>query len=97
MIDFGMRCHDLAPKGPLTEVLDAVKNASIPHIQLAFGKSVSDYDFSVGHYSAGFTLDTYTHVTGKMQLGAADKIGGFMDTAMPEKSERKIIPFERVV
>ena len=54
MIDFGMRCHDLAPKGPLTEVLDAVKNASIPHIQLAFGKSVSDYDFSVGHYSAGF-------------------------------------------
>jgi hypothetical protein len=32
----------------------------------------------LGHYSAGFTLDTYTHVTHQMQQGAADKIGGFM-------------------
>ena len=31
-----------------------------------------------GHYSAGFTLDTYTHATMKMQIEAADKLGGFM-------------------
>lgn len=33
----------------------------------------------LGHYSAGFTLDTYTHVTHQMQQGATDKIGGFME------------------
>lgn len=41
----------------------------------------------LGHYSAGFTLDTYTHVTHQMQQGAADKIGGFMEGVavnMPE-------------
>ena len=32
----------------------------------------------LGHYSAGFTLDTYTHVTGKMQKEAADRMGGFI-------------------
>ena len=54
MIQYGMRAHDLCPKLPLTEVLDTVRAHNIRHIQLAFGKSVSDYDFSTGHYSAGF-------------------------------------------
>jgi len=54
MIEFGMRVHDLCPKGPLLTVLDAISDANIRNVQLAFGKSVSDYDFSTGHYSAGF-------------------------------------------
>ena len=36
----------------------------------------------LGHYSAGFTLDTYTHATTKMQMEAADKVGGFMVQSM---------------
>jgi len=36
---------------------------------------------NLGHYSAGFTLDTYTHVTTQMQEDAARKIGGFMAAA----------------
>jgi hypothetical protein len=32
----------------------------------------------LGHYSAGFTLDTYAHVTTTMQRDAADKVGGFL-------------------
>ena len=35
----------------------------------------------LGHYSSGFTLDTYTHVTDKMQREAAKKMGSFMDMA----------------
>lgn len=54
MIQFGMRVHDLCPKGPLLTVLDSIHDADIKHVQLAFGKSVSDYNFSTGHYSAGF-------------------------------------------
>ena len=60
----------------------------------------------LGHYSAGFTLDTYTHVTNHMQIQAADKMGSFIDTALPEtaptppeppeSSGCKVIPFEMV-
>ena len=32
----------------------------------------------LGHYSAGFTLDTYTHITGEMQKEAAQRMGSFM-------------------
>ena len=32
----------------------------------------------LGHYSAGFTLDTYTHVTNEMQKDAAQRMGTFM-------------------
>ena len=36
----------------------------------------------LGHYSAAFTLDTYTHVTSHMQQAAADKMAGFMSEVM---------------
>ena len=32
----------------------------------------------LGHYSAGFTLDTYTHVTNEMQKEAAQRMGAFI-------------------
>ena len=66
----------------------------------------SGWSSMLGHYSAGFTLDTYTHVTNHMQLQAADKMGSFMDTALPETAPTppeppesggcKVIPFEMV-
>lgn len=36
----------------------------------------------LGHYSAGFTLDTYTHVTNEMQKEAAQRMGSFMAQAI---------------
>ncbi len=54
MLSFGMRCHDICPKMPMEELFQEVRANQIDQIQLAFGKSISDYDFSVGHYSAGF-------------------------------------------
>ncbi len=36
----------------------------------------------LGHYSAGFTLDTYTHVTNEMQKDAAQRMGSFMAQAV---------------
>ena len=36
----------------------------------------------LGHYSADFTLDTYTHVTGEMQKDAAQRMGSFMAQIM---------------
>ena len=73
---------------------------------LSSGVDVKTLSSMLGHYSAGFTLDTYTHITSEMQRGAAEKIGGFMETAtakpepeppdLPEESRCKVIPFERV-
>ena len=48
---------------------------------LSSGVDVKTLSSMLGHYSAGFTLDTYTHITNDMQRGAAEKIGGFMETA----------------
>lgn len=53
-INAGMRCHDLCPKMEMEKLFPVVKENHIKQIQLAFGKSISNYDFSVGHYSPGF-------------------------------------------
>lgn len=52
-MNFGMRCHDLCPKGEIDTVFDAVRDHGINQIQLAFGKSISGLDFNYGHYSPG--------------------------------------------
>lgn len=75
-------------------------------LALQTGADVKTVSSMLGHYSAGFTLDTYTHVTNHMQLQAADKMGSFMDTALPETAPTppeppesggcKVIPFEMV-
>ena len=46
---------------------------------ISSGVDVKTLSSMLGHYSAGFTLDTYTHITNDMQRGAAEKIGGFME------------------
>ena len=37
---------------------------------------------ALGHYSAGFTLSTYTHATAEMKRDAADTIGNVISQAM---------------
>ena len=39
----------------------------------------------LGHFDAGFTLRTYTHVTRQMQESAAEKMGNFMAQVMKNK------------
>ena len=47
-------------------------------IALQNGVDIKTLSHTLGHYSSGFTLDTYTHVTTKMQEEAAEKMGNFM-------------------
>lgn len=90
--------------------LDHIRFADLRHtfatMALSSGVDAKTLSSMLGHFSAGFTLDTYTHITNEMQRGAAEKIGGFMETATakpepeppdpPEESRCKVIPFERV-
>ena len=83
--------------GPVDVVLLAVKDtqyaASAPWLArlcgpdtvvcaLQNGVDVKTVSSMLGHYSAGFTLDTYAHVTTDAQLKAAQTMGSFMAQVM---------------
>ena len=53
-------------------------NHTFATLAIQQGVDVKTVSSILGHYSAGFTLDTYTHVTGEMQKEAADRMGGFI-------------------
>lgn len=52
-MSFGMRGHDLGGKQNFSEFLEKVSENKINLVQLAFKKSISDIDFSLGNYNAG--------------------------------------------
>ena len=47
-------------------------------LALQNGVDVKTVSSILGHFSAGFTLDTYAHVTAQMQEDAANKMGDFL-------------------
>lgn len=51
-------------------------------LALQNGVDVKTLSGILGHYSAGFTLETYAHVTAQMQEDAANKVGGFLQQAL---------------
>ena len=51
-------------------------------LALQNGVDVKTLSIMLGHYSAGFTLDTYTHVTNEMQKEAAQRMGAFIAQAV---------------
>ena len=62
-----------------TGIHEKVRFHDLRHTSTTFalqtGDDVKMVSSMLGHYSAGFTLDTYTHVTDHMQKVAADKTG----------------------
>ena len=51
-------------------------------LSLKSGVDVKTLSGALGHYSAGFTLNTYTHATAQMKQDAADTIGGVISQQM---------------
>ena len=86
MIQFGMRAHDFCQPGPMEEVFEKLHKGGIRHIQLALEKSVSDYDFSYGNYSAG--LGRYIgELLQKNQLHVA-VLGCYINPVIPDEALR---------
>ena len=54
-------------------------------LALQNGVDIKTVSGMLGHYSAGFTLDTYTHVTGDMQKRASEVVGGFLTELLGEE------------
>ena len=71
-----------------------LKGAELPHMRfhdlrytfftlaLQNGVDVKTVSSMLGHYSAGFTLDTYAHVTTDAQLKAAQTMGNILSRAV---------------
>lgn len=51
-------------------------------LALQNGVDIKTVSGMLGHYSAGFTLDTYTHVTTLAQTKAAETMGGLLANAV---------------
>ena len=51
-------------------------------LSLKNGVDVKTLSGALGHYSAGFTLSTYTHATAEMKRDAAETIGNVINAAM---------------
>ena len=51
-------------------------------LSLKNGVDVKTLSGALGHYSAGFTLSTYTHATAQMKRDAAETIGNVISAAM---------------
>ena len=52
---------------------------------LSSGVDVKTLSSMLGHYSAGFTLDTYTHITNDMQRRAAEIVETFLTDIFGEE------------
>ena len=81
----------ISPDNVLHILHPVLKRAGLPRVRfhdlrhtfamlaLQNGVDIKTVSGMLGHYSSGFTLDTYTHVTRKMQEEAAEKMGQFME------------------
>lgn len=71
---------------PLPEWDESVRFHDLRHtfstLAIQSGVDAKTVAGMLGHYSAAFTLDTYTHVTEQMKRGAAEKIGVFMNASV---------------
>lgn len=80
----------MSPDSVLHMLHRVLKRAGLPKVRfhdlrhsfatlaLQNGVDVKTLSSMLGHYSAGFTLDTYAHVTTSMQHEAAAKVRGFL-------------------
>ncbi len=84
----------MSPDSVLHMLQRVLKRAGLPRIRfhdlrhtfatmaLQNGVDVKTLSGALGHYSAGFTLNTYTHATAQMKQDAADTIGGVISQQM---------------
>ena len=84
----------MSPDSVLHMLQRVLKRAELPRIRfhdlrhtfatmaLQNGVDVKTVSSMLGHYSAGFTLDTYAHVTTDAQLKAAQTMGSILSRAV---------------
>ena len=84
----------MSPDSVLHMLHRVLKRAGLPKVRfhdlrhtfatlaLQNGVDIKTVSGMLGHFSAGFTLNTYTHATAQMKQDAADAIGGVISQQM---------------
>ena len=84
----------MSPDSVLHMLHRVLKRAGLPKVRfhdlrhtfatlsLKSGVDVKTLSSMLGHYSAGFTLDTYAHVTTYAQMKAAQTMGNILSCAV---------------
>ena len=84
----------MSPDSVLHMLHRVLKRAGLPKVRfhdlrhtfatlaLQNGVDIKAVSGMLGHFSAGFTLNTYTHATAQMKQDAADTIGGVISQQM---------------
>lgn len=84
---FGMRGHDLGGKQNFNDFLEKVKKNNIEQVQLAFKKSISDIDFSLGNYNPG--LANFIGKNLKQNDIHVAVLGCYINPTHPDECKRK--------
>ncbi len=84
-IQFGLRGHDLLGATEFLTLVDGLKEYEINSIQLAFGKAISDIDFTTGNFSPG--LASYIGNTLKENGIEVPVLGCYINTVHPEEDQ----------
>ena len=74
--------HRVLKRAGLEKVSFHALRHTFATMALQNGVDVKTLSGLLGHYSAGFTLDTYGHITPAMKQDAADKVGSFLSSAL---------------
>ena len=74
--------HRVLKRAGLEKVCFHALRHTFATLALQNGVDVKTLSGPLGHYPAGFTLDTYGHITPAMKQDAAEKVGSFLSKAM---------------
>lgn len=74
--------HRVLKRAGLEKVRFHALRHTFATLALQNGVDVKTLSGLLGHYSAGFTLDTYGHITPAMKQDAAEKVGSFLSAAL---------------
>ncbi len=74
--------HRVLKRAGLEKVRFHALRHTFATMALQNGVDVKTLSGLLGHYSAGFTLDTYGHITPAMKQDAAEKVGSFLSAAL---------------
>ena len=89
-LDMGLsmlfKCVNVSEEELRRQRAESVRHTFATHA-LTSGVDAKTLSGILGHTKASFTLDTYTHVTGDMQRGAAEIVGGFLTELLGEELE----------
>ena len=74
--------HRVLKRAGLEKVRFHALRHTFATMALQNGVDVKTLSGLLGHYSAGFTLDTYGHITPAMKQDAAEKVGSFLSAVL---------------